>query len=355
MDPTAKFMNVDKLQAELESFARKIEVNISIDASAMFNEAKALLSKVNECPGEVSGALGTNLADQAKNWQAMHDGRESGEQNVICWRHQPDMEALIEGTWQGSPGPDSKLLLLKVLVGDRSWAMRDTENGPFFFGFEGAIEGPGHEAFVAVLQHRAEKILRERPVSLSFVTDWTCSRCNWPNQAGSVCQMCRTPRIAAGASSGVTSTGKGGLRAAPLHSLFDPGPEYEGLPLGLDPRAKLDNELDLPPGLQELAGELTRWSYKAIKLILADKGKQQPHCVKCGAQISTSSRFCTKCGAEQHPNTMTGPETLIERVPASRASASKASNASWQCSRCHQANPKQAKFCMNCAAPAPLS
>lgn len=166
--------------------------------------------------------------------------------------------------------------------------------------------------------------------------------------------MCHAPRIAALVLTNAQK--KGSAEQLPnLKALAKRGTELEGLPSWIDPRARFDNELDLPPGLQEILGELAHWSGAAIKLVFDDRAKQRAHCVKCAAEISRSARFGTKCGAEQHTSPLSGPEILIERMPSNAARASTTSGSGWQCAKCRQANPKRAKFCMNCAAPAPRS
>lgn len=81
---------------------------------------------------------------------------ESGEQNVICWKEQPN-EVVVEGDWKPVAGAGGKIHLLSVRVGDRVWAMRETEHGPSYVGPDEATEGPGDKRPFEELQQHARK------------------------------------------------------------------------------------------------------------------------------------------------------------------------------------------------------
>jgi hypothetical protein len=353
VEPTPKLIDIGKAQAALERLVLRIEADTSINAATVLSQAQILLARVNDSPSVELEQLDPGGNHQDTLWQAMRVSDESGEQNIICWRARPDAEAVIAGTWKGAVGPRSKLLLLTVQVGDRFWGMRETEHGQSYFSSDGTAEGPGDEKVLADLQQRADERMHERAHGLSFPVDWTCPRCNWPNPAGTVCQMCQTPKAAA-ANLGLAQGRKRGSQPAHAYSLFERGIEFEGLPPGLDPQARLNSELDLPPGLEDMLEQIARFSGVAVELIFDAKAEQKPHCIRCGVEISTSTRFCSKCGAEQRPAPPPGPEAAPASHPQ-RQGVTAAPDAGWGCIKCDHGNPRQAKFCMNCAAPAPHS
>jgi hypothetical protein len=279
-------------------------------------------------------------------WQAMRFSEESGRQNLICWRELPDDDAVIEGTWQGTIGPHSKLLLLTIQVGERFWGMHETAEGPSYFTSDGTAEGPFHKQILASFDRAKRKY--EGTHGKTVVIDWVCSRCHWPNSSGALCQMCHaSTSAAAGLKRAQTVQGK---LPAKVYSMFDKRPEYEGLPPGFDPTAKIEGELDLPPGLEGTIERLIHLSGAAGAVIKTmSRGKQEEPkrpCIKCRVELSGSAHFCTRCGADQRSAPPPGPESVVKPPMA-------ASGSGWRCVRCGEANPQPARFCMNCAAPGP--
>lgn len=336
--------DVGKLQADLDSLAHEIAAGESIDASRLFGKAKLLLSRVKESPSLEAQESEIEPGGRTARWQAISTSGELGEQNVICWKEQPN-EVVVEGDWRPVAGAGDKIHLLSVRVGDRVWAMRETEHGPSYVGPDEATEGSGDKSLFEELQQHASKQAREPAHPQSLAIGWICARCSFPNKEQPLCQMCHAPRTMASVLTGAQKK-ESAAQLPRLKALTKPGAELEGLPSWIDPRARFDGELDLPPGLQETVGELARWSGNAINLILGNKEGQQPHCVKCGAEILNSSHFCTKCGADQRSAPPPGPESIVRPPMAT-------SGSEWRCAKCGEANPQPARFCMNCAAPGP--